>query len=233
MTGVAFTTEAQAEPFRACGLLRPATRVYAVPESSSTFTPGDMAEARAATGLSGDPCLLWLGRLDANKDPLAVLDALALTAESLPDAMLWCCYQSAPLLDAVRACIAGDPSLQGRVRLLGEQPHARVERLLRAADFLVQGSHGEGSGYAVIEAMACGTPPLVTDIPSFRALTGGGRYGALARPGDPRDMARAWIEWAGRDRTAVRHEVRTHFERELSFDAIGKRLVATYRELAT
>lgn len=232
MTGIAFTAAAQAEPFRTARLLRPGTRVYTVPESSSTFTPGDRAEARNATGIFGDPCLLWLGRLDQNKDPLTVLDALRLTSGSLPEARLWCCFQSAPLLDAVRRRIAGDDSLRDRVHLLGIQPHAHVERLLRATDFLVQGSHDEGSGFAVIEAMACGTPALVTDIPSFRALTGGGRYGALARPGDAPGMARAWIEWACRDRAAARRDARAHFERELSFDAIGRRLVSIYRELA-
>ena len=197
------------------------------------FTPGNMAEARAATGLHGDPCLLWLGRLDANKDPLTVLDAFALAADTLPDARLWCCYQSAPLLDEVRARIDGDASLRNRVHLLGALPHQRVESMLRAADFLVQGSHSEGSGYAVIEAMACGTPPLVTDIPSFRALTSGGQYGALSLPGDADGMARALIEKAASDRIRTRNEVHAHFERELSFDAIGRRLVSVYRELAS
>jgi hypothetical protein len=103
MSGVAFTAEAQAEPFRTAGLLQPPTRVFAVPESSSTFTPGDRAEARAATGLHGDPCFLWLGRLDASKDPFTILDALLLASSALPEAQLWCCFRSAPLLDAVHA----------------------------------------------------------------------------------------------------------------------------------
>jgi len=231
MTAVAFTAEEQAAPFREAGLLRPPTRVFTVPESSSTFVPGDAAAARAATGIDGDPCLLWLGRLDDNKDPLTVLEALALTADSLPRARLWCCYGAAPLLDAVRARVEGDPALRGRVQLLGEQPHPRVETLLRAADFLVQGSRSEGSGYAVLEALACGTTPLVTDIPAFRALTAGGRFGALATPGDARTMARTWIDWAARPRARLRNDVRSHFERELSYDAIGRRLLSIYEAL--
>ena len=46
-------------------------------------------------------------------------------------------------------------------------------------------------------------------------------------------MARAWVDWAGRELMAVRREVRAHFERELSFAAIGRRLVGIYRELAS
>jgi glycosyltransferase involved in cell wall biosynthesis len=231
MTGIAFTAEEQAAPFRDAGLLRPPTRVFTVPESSSTFVPGDAAAARAATGIDGDPCLLWLGRLDGNKDPLTVLEALALTADSLPRARLWCCYGAAPQLDTVRARVEGDPALRGRVQLLGEQPHARVQILLRAADFLVQASRSEGSGFAVLEAMACGTTPLVTNIPAFRALTDGGTFGALATPGDAHGMARAWIDWAARPRARLRSDVRAHFERELSYDAIGRRLLSIYQAL--
>ena len=42
---------------------------------------------------------------------------------------------------------------------------ARVEELMRAADIFTLGSHREGSGYALTEALACGLPPVVTDIP--------------------------------------------------------------------
>ena len=41
-----------------------------------------------------------------------------------------------------------------------------------AADVFVSGSHSEGSGYALIEAMSAGVVPVVTDIPSFRAIAG-------------------------------------------------------------
>lgn len=228
---VVFTAASQAAPFIATGTLRRDVRVFEVPESSSRFSPGDGAGARVSTGIHGDPCLLWLGHLDANKDPLCILEALALNAESLPDARLWMCYRSAPLLERVRERIARDPRLAGRVQLLGAQPHDRVELMLRAADFLVQGSHTEGSGYAVIEALACGTTPLVTDIPSFRTLTGGGRSGGLSAPGDPAAMARTWLEWASRDREALRAAALDHFRQRLSFAALGTALRDAYTEL--
>ena len=46
---------------------------------------------------------------------------------------------------------------------------------MQAADLFVLGSHREGSGYSLIEALACGLPPVVTDIHAFRTLTGCGR----------------------------------------------------------
>lgn len=232
IAAVAFTAREQAAPFVAAGVLRPGLPVFEVLESSSHFTPGDRDAARRATGLYGDPCLAWVGRLDANKDPLTVLDAVSLALPSLPDVRLWCCYTDAPLLDAVRARLAAEPALAARVHLLGRLSHEQVQDVLRAADFLLLGSHAEGSGYAVIEALACGATPLVTDIPSFRRITGGGAYGALSPPGDAAAMARALVDRAALDRDSLRRAARAHFERALSFHAVGEELRAAYRALA-
>jgi glycosyltransferase involved in cell wall biosynthesis len=175
--------------------------------------------------------VLWVGRLDANKDPLTILDAIEIAARDLPALRLWCCYHEQPLFAQVEARLAASPGLAARVELLGRVPHARIEQLCRAADFFLLGSHREGSGYALIEALACGTTPVVSDIPSFRALTGDGAIGALAPPGDAAALASALVAQAARPRAELRHAAIAHFERALSFDAIGARLCAIYREL--
>jgi glycosyltransferase involved in cell wall biosynthesis len=229
VTGVAFTAREQAVPFTA--VLPADTRVFEVLESSTYFTAGDQEAAQAETGVFGDPCLLWLGRLDANKDPLTVLDAVNAVVPVLPDPHLWCFFQAAPLLDAVQQRVGQDSNMAGRVHLMGERPHAEIERLLRAADFLVQGSHSESCGFAVIEALACGTVPIVTDIPPLRRITGGGAVGALFPPGDAGAMARMLVDWAGRDRIATRYAARDHFERALSIEALGEELRAAYQAL--
>ncbi len=223
---VAFTAREQAEPFFDAGLFLAGLPVHEVPESST-----DLCEDPAAPrhDFPGDPCLAWVGHLDRNKDPLTVLDGLAAATPDLPDARLWCCFLEAPLLASVERRIAADPRLRGRVRLLGPCDRGRVESLLRSADALVLGSHREGSGYTVIEAMACGATPVVTDIPSFRKLTGD--VGLLWRAGDALDLRRALLRLAERDETA-RRRVRDRFERALSWDAVGSRLAEIYRALA-
>jgi glycosyltransferase involved in cell wall biosynthesis len=229
--GVAFCAREQTLAFGSLGLIRAPTQVYEVPESTSRFTPGSQAEARAATGLTGEPCLLWVGHLDANKDPLTVLEGASRAAAALPRLTLWCCFGRAPLERAVARRLGSDPRLHGRVHLLGRRPHGQIERLMQAADVFVSGSHREGSGYALIEALACGLPPLVTDIPSFRALTGNGAVGRLWRCGDAGDLALGLLALAGRADAQRRAAVRAHFERELSFPALGARLRACYESL--
>lgn len=224
----AFTAETQAEPFVAAGELAATARVFAIPESSSRFTPGDRAAERAETGVHGDPALLWVGRLDANKDPLTILRAARLALAQLPGLHLWYVFAGGPLLAEVEAMLHFDPILAGRFHLIGAVPHARVETLLRASDLFVLGSGREGSGYALIEAMACGVAPVVSRIPSFAALTGDGAIGALAPRGDVEAFAaaivRVWREPAA--------NVRAHFDRHLSFEAVGRRLVAAYEAIA-
>jgi glycosyltransferase involved in cell wall biosynthesis len=109
--------------------------------------------------------------------------------------------------------------------------HEHVETLMRAADLFVLGSHHEGSGYALIEALACGLPPVVTDIPSFRTLTARGAVGMLWPPGDPESLSRALVSMAARTSAAARATVRSHYETELSFAAVGRKLVAAYEDL--
>ena len=158
-----------------------------------------------------------------------VLDALSRAAPAIPGARLWLCYRSAPLLDQVRRRIGVDPALRQRVTLVGDVPHARMEQYFRATDLVVSGSHFEGSGYSVIEAMACGVTPLVTDIPSFRRITGAGSMGALVPHGDSQAMADALVSWSARLDPVLRAQTRAHFERTLSFDAIGAQLCGVYR----
>lgn len=229
--GVAFCSRPQAWPFEAAGLIGGATAIHAVPESTSRFMPGAQDEARAQTGLRGNPCLLWVASLSPRKDPLTVLEGVSRAVEALPALELWCCYGEAPLENAVRKRIEEDVRLRGRVHLLGRRPHAQIEPLMRAADVFVLGSHFEGSGYALIEALACGLPPLVTDIPSFRELTGDGAVARLWWRGDPQSLADELLGIAAELSPARRAVVRAHFEHELSFAALGRRLADTYRGL--
>jgi glycosyltransferase involved in cell wall biosynthesis len=231
IAGVAFCQRQQARPFIQAGVLAPGTAIYEIAESTSRFVPADREAARRDAGVAGNPLLLWVGHLDINKDPLTVLDAIAAAAGELPDLQLWCCFGTAPLLRQVRRRIASDRLLDGRVHLLGPVPHTQVEQLMQAADIFISGSHRESTGYALIEALACGLPPLVTDIPSFRALTGNGAVGQLWQPGDARSLCSALLRMRGHSAPADRAAARAHFERELSFEALGRKLTAAYADV--
>lgn len=231
LSGAAFCASSQAQPFVNARLLQRRTRIYEIPESTTRFMPGDQQEARRATGLHGSPCLLWVGHLNENKDPLTVLDGVSEAVDLLPGLQLWCCFGTAPLLDDVQRRIQSDSRLRGRVHLVGPVPHQKIQQLMQAADLFVLGSHREGSGYSLIEALACGLPPVVTDIPSFRSLTGQGTIGRLWTRGDARSLWGSLLPIASRVGPELRSSVRGHFDSELSFAALGRKLKAAYEDL--
>jgi glycosyltransferase involved in cell wall biosynthesis len=226
-----FSAPEQADAWRRARLIAPARSVHAVMEASTTIAPLSREEARSGSGVTGAPAILWVGRLNANKDPLTVLDGLGNASTALTSATLTMVYGDNELLSAVKSRVQSSPILKDRVRLVGAVPHDRMAAFYSAADLFVAGSHHEGSGYAVIEAMACGAIPVVTDIPSFQVLTGGGSVGTLWTPGNASACARALVEVASRDRSAERQRVLDHFQRELTWDAIGRRAVAVYRDV--
>ncbi|MFZ5476444.1 MAG: glycosyltransferase family 4 protein [Myxococcota bacterium] len=200
-----FTTREHAARF-------PIERVATLAETSTFFGPGDRAEARARTGLAGDPAILCPGRLDPVKDPRTTLAGFARVRAARPDARLFLAYTDDTL---------GLPTPPGVTRL-GRVPHAEMEHLFRAADLMVQSSVREVCGVAVLEALACGCPPVVTDIPSFRWLVDGA--GALFPVGAAEALAGAVLSLA----PAV--SPRARFEAELSFAALAARLEGHYAE---
>ncbi len=230
VSAVSFCARSQAGPFAHHALLPARTKVFEIPESTSRFTPGDRMRARRLTALHGNPAVLWVGHLDENKDPLTVLEGMSAVAREFPDMQLYCCFGTAPLLHEVEVRIARDRVLRPRVHLLGRLPHERIEELMRAADLFVLGSHREGSGYSLIEALACGLPPVVTDIPSFRALTAG-TVGSLWPAGDAAALSHALRCIAPLLGEPMRERVHAHFDRELSRAALGRKLAAAYAQL--
>ena len=230
ITAAAFTDSEQACPFVEDGSLSPRVRTFSVPESSTHFTSGDQDKARAVTGTFGDPLVLWVGRLDDNKDPLTILDAVEIAMPDLPNMQLWCCFHEQSLLDRMQSRIVRSPMLAERVHLLGRVPHETIEQMCRAADIFIAASHHEGSGYALIEALACGAVPVVSDIPSFRRLAG--KVGALARAGDADSFAAALKKVAAQPRPKLRRKVLDHFNTDLSFEAVGRQLRAAYEAIA-
>jgi glycosyltransferase involved in cell wall biosynthesis len=190
-------------------------------------------DARRQSGVDGSPALLWVGRLNGNKDPLTVLRGVAAFFEACPAARLTMVYASAELEPDVRRVIAAAPALAARVRLAGRVPREDMPAYFSAADIFVLGSHREGSGYAAIEALACGALPVLTDIPSFRALTGDGTVGMLWNRGDAESLARTLALAAPRISADTREACRTLFDRRFSWPAIGRRAMAIYEEVWT
>ena len=129
----------------------------------------DRASVRSELGLLGSqPVGIWIGSLDERKDPLAAVRA----AERASVALL--VVGDGPLRSRV------EQAAREHVRVLGQR--ADVPRLLATADFYVLTSHREGLAMSLLEAMAHGLPPVVTDL--AENLEAVGDAGVVVTSGD-------------------------------------------------
>jgi glycosyltransferase involved in cell wall biosynthesis len=118
-----------------------------------------------------------------------------------------------------------------RVALLGRKPHDELEVLYNSSDFFLLGSHHEGSGFAVLEALACGVTPVLTDIPSFRVLTGEGVAGGLWQVGNEDSLAQVLTTRYSVQCSETPNRVRAFFDANFSWPAIASRAIDVYCDL--
>jgi glycosyltransferase involved in cell wall biosynthesis len=228
-----FTAREQADPWRTGRFIADRQTVYQVTESSTRLRAMDRETARSISRAEGQPALLWVGRLNAIKDPITVLDGFERALGTLPRAVLTMVFGSDDLLPVVRRRVRESTALARSVRLVGFVPHDQIAAFYSAADLFVLGSAHESCGYALIEACACGVTPVVTNIPPFRAITDNGSIGALWTHGDAADCARGLIAAANRDLNEQRRRVLAHFEQRLSWPVVGRQAVAIYEDVRT
>ncbi len=130
-------------------------------------------------------------------------------------------FHTQELLPAIEELLDLEPGGRDHVILAGEQQHGRMAEWYNSSDYIVSGSQYEGSGVAVCEAMSCGCIPVLTDILSFRKMTGDASCGILFPAGDPGSLLAAFQRITSLDKAVEREKVLRQFRSSLSFEAIA------------
>ncbi|CAN5517993.1 hypothetical protein BH09BAC6_BH09BAC6_11750 [soil metagenome] len=198
-------------------------KIHQVMEVSSVFYPVKRSVAVAKTGAAGKPVFLWVGRLNNNKDPLNVIKAFLKFANSEQEGHLYMIYHTDELLIAVTALL-NESANKNSVTLVGRMPHQDLLYWFNSADFVISGSHYEGSGTAVCEAMSCGCIPIVTDILSFRMITDNGNCGILYEPGSEAALLSALKQTPAMNLAEKQARCLEYFNTQLSFQAIAQQI---------
>ncbi len=199
-------------------------KIYEVIQASSVFYLQDKTFAKSTLQINGHPVFLWVGRLDANKDPLTVIKAFLQFTAFQPAAKLYMIYQTEELLKEIKNLIQSNNKATEAIKLVGKISHQQLQTWYNAADYIISGSHHEGSGIAVCEAMSCGCVPVLTDIISFRKMTGPGKCGLLYEPGNDAALLKTLLQTAELDIEKERNKTLQQFKEELSFEAIAKKI---------
>ncbi len=199
------------------GLISSENKIVENVEGSTQFTYNPSVKK--------DPnSFLWVGRLDKNKDPITVLTGFKEYFLHNSKATLTMFYEDETLLKEIKEFIDIN-KLTKQVRLKGSLTHKKLEKWYQKSQFFILGSHKEGGPISLIEAMACGCIPIVTNIPAFKAMTNNGECGFLFEPENSKELASILENLPNIDINLYQNRVINFFNTNLSHLAISKKIV--------
>jgi len=189
-----------------------------------------LADDRGRQGQQPGFRLVSVGRLIERKDPFTLIGAFELMADAedrltyVGDGRL----RSDVLERADRA------RLGAQVTVTGVVDREDVYRWVARSDLFVSTSHREGLPVSVLEAMACGLPVVVSDIPSHREIADGASFVPLVEPGDADGFAREIRRFKAMSpdqRTAVGDGCRELVERAFSLGQMHRACERVYEQV--
>jgi glycosyltransferase involved in cell wall biosynthesis len=248
--GYVAISPAIARRYEEAGLPRDRLRVIPQGVDLERFVPPtDRRADRGTLGLPSDvPLLAFVGSLIERKGIDVLLEAWARIHRERPDAHL---------VLIGRDDFSDDPEagtfLEQHLQLLSDGAVRNIhrtgvrentERYLRSADLFVFPSRREGFGSAIIEAMACGLPCVVADLPGITDFifadpgVGGlqlGIDGIVIPQDDPQAFARAALDVLAKPQqaAAIGLKARARIEANFGFDSIAAAYLKLYAELCS
>lgn len=187
------------------------------------FVPEDRTEARQRLGLPVDGrYLLSVGHLIERKGHHVAIEALL----HLPGVTLLIAG-AGPQEGALKA-LAQRLGVAERVHWAGVVPQTELKWWYSAADVLALCSSREGWANVLLEAMACGTPVIATNIWGTPEVVGKPAAGVLMARRDAPALAAAWMQLHTQPPTRV--ETRAHAQ-TFSWDATTQGQLQLFRRV--
>jgi len=128
--------------------------------------------------------LLAVGRIDVDKNPLLLIEALGRLHRASSRQYRLTCVGTGPLREMVDKR-ASELEIEHLVRLRGFVPFGpELMQIYRTAHLFVHVAVTEGTPQVLLEALAAGLPTVATDVGGVRAALDDGRAGLLVPPRD-------------------------------------------------
>lgn len=212
------------------------SKVIELPNGVDTnlFKPMDAREVRNALGLPQDsPVALFVGALDtAHRYKNVQLQLQSFYNLEIPDAHFLIVGDGNTR--SYFENYAAKLGIQNRVHFLGKLPPEELPPIYNAADVLILPSYQpESFGMPLIEALACETAVISSDLPGVNEAVHDGVDGFLVPPGDGESLTRALREVLS-DRERAKEMGRGGREKvvqKYSWQVIGEKLDQIYRSI--
>ncbi len=192
------------------------------------YRPRPCEETRAHFAQEGEKVLLHVSNFRPVKRPDVVVKIFAQVAAAMPS-RLWLVGDGPELAGA--EALARELGVGDRVHALGQR--RAIEQILPCADLFLLPSAQESFGLAALEAMACGVPPVASNVGGLPEVVEDGISGILGDPDHADLLASRAIELLQDQKAyramaaAARLRAVEHFDRSIW---IG-RYEAAYRRL--
>jgi len=152
------------------------------------FHPRDKAECRRALRLNADrKIILFIGNLAEVKGVEYLVQAFKKLSTYQDTELL--IVGDGPLRSKLEA-LTEELGIKGRVLFKGRRSYDEVSIWLNATDVLCLPSLNEGCPNVVLEALACGTRVVASNVGGVPDIIDSPEKGWLAKPGDPDDLER-------------------------------------------
>jgi L-malate glycosyltransferase len=163
--------------------------------NTEIFYPSDPGNIRAQLGLGPGPVILSPRSLKQIYNPLDIAAAIPRVLQAVPAAqfVIRAHVFDSDLLERFKAIIrrgGAEPAVRYVGELGGDQA---IADLYRASDVIVSVPSSDGTPSSVLEALACGALPVLTDLPSLREWVEDERHGLFVPVGDVEAIAQAVI----------------------------------------
>ena len=188
-----------------------------------TFRPGDRGALRAELGLGDGPVVLSPRSLMPVYNPRVIVDAWAEVAAERDDVQLVLKHMGV-VTEAL-----GELPYPDRVHVVGHVDYERMAAYYRCADVCVSIASSDSAPRSVFEAMACGAPCVLSDLPWVHEQIGDERE-ALIVP-ISRDAVADAIRRLLQDDLGIPARARAFVEREHDSAVHMDRLADAYRSL--
>ncbi len=167
--------------------------------------------------------IIFAGRLSKEKGILTILE----TIKELPSDIHLLIIGSGPEKNTV----VESTKNKENVHFLGYQPKEKTIPLIRGSTALIQPSFAEGISATLLEAMACKTPIIATNIGGNKELLGNNSVGILIEPGDSKILLKKIVELVN-DKN-LREKISTSAYTEVQkydWSNVGQRYVDLYEK---
>jgi len=185
-------------------------------------------ESRPAKSPSDTFTMIWIGRFIPLKNPETILRVChALQCETVRLVLVG----EGPLRAAMDAEISA-LGLDSKVTFAGVIPREEVFASLSKADLFVSTSTTEGLPVAVVEALACGCPSVLSDIPSHREIAETEPSIRLVNPTDVEGFVgaiQAFMEMPVSERSAVGEQCKMSTRANYSLEVMTQKYEEFYR----